>query len=223
MSAKTKRTLVDEAYDRIKQRIRANEMMPGSNVPEQDLAESLGVSRTPVREALIRLESEGLVEIIPRHGVRVLPIRAEDMREIYDILTALEPFAARQLAQSIPAAVVLDGLERAVEEMEAALATQDLERWADGDDRFHHELLSALGNRRLSEFVERLNDQAHRARMITLRMREVPETSTHEQRAILEALREADGEKVERLFRKHRERVGSELSEILSKLQIAQL
>ncbi|MEP1209262.1 MAG: GntR family transcriptional regulator [Rhizobiaceae bacterium] len=223
MPAKAKRTLVDQAYHGIKRRIRENQMPPGSNMPEQQLAESLGVSRTPVREALIRLESEGLVEVVPRHGVRVLPVKTEDMREIYDILTALEPFAAMQLAKSGPDPRMLEKMQHAVEEMEAALASQDLDRWARGDELFHRELLEALGNRRLSAFVERLNDQAHRARMITLRMREVPRESTLEQRAILEALRAADGKKVERLFRKHRERVASELTDILSKLQIANL
>lgn len=223
MPARPKRTLVDEAYDGIKQRIRDNQMAPGANMPEQELAELLGVSRTPVREALIRLESEGLVEIVPRHGVRVLPIKTQDMHEIYDILTALEPFAARQLAQTGPSQEVIDKLEYAVAEMEQALASQDLERWARGDELFHYELLDAVGNRRLSEFAGRLNDQVHRARMITLRLREVPEKSTYEQRAVLEALREGDGKKVEHLFREHRERVASELTEILSKLQLAQL
>jgi DNA-binding GntR family transcriptional regulator len=223
MPPKVKRTLVDDVYDRIKKRIRSNEMPSGHNVPEQELAEGLGVSRTPVREALIRLESEGLVEVVPRHGVRVLPIKAEDMREIYDILTALEPFAAMQLALTLPGPEVLRPMEHAVEDMEAALALQDLERWADGDARFHHELLGALGNRRLSEFVARLNDQVHRARMITLRLREVPKKSTLEQRAILEALRNGDGKKVERLFRKHRQRATEELADILSRLQITQL
>ena len=223
MPAKSKRTLVDEAYDAIKQRIRDNRMTPGSNVPEQELAESLGVSRTPVREALIRLESEGLVQVVPRHGVRVLPIKTEDMQEIYDILTAVEPFAARRLAESGPTPEVLSRLEHAVEEMEAALEKQDLSRWANADEQFHRELLNGLGNRRLSEFIDRLNDQVHRARMVTLRLREVPRESTLEKRAIFEALRQADGKEVEKLFRKHRERVVSELTEILSKLQIAQL
>ena len=223
MPAKSKRTLVDDAYDGIKQRIRDNQMTPGSNVPEQELAESLGVSRTPVREALIRLESEGLVEVVPRHGVRVLPIKTEDMQEIYDILTAVEPFAARRLAESDPGSEVLTGLQHTVEEMEAALDEQDLSRWANADEQFHRLLLDGLGNRRLSAFIDRLNDQAHRARMVTLRLREVPRESTLEQRAIFEALKQADGEKVEKLFRKHRERVASELTEILSKLQIAQL
>ena len=83
-------SLVDAAYREIRQRILDNVWPPGHRALEQEVALALGMSRTPVREALMRLAAEGLVEVIPRHGMRVLPVSPADMQEIYQILTALE-------------------------------------------------------------------------------------------------------------------------------------
>ena len=93
-------SLVDEAYHGIRRRILDNQWAPGFQAMEQEVALQLGMSRTPVREALIRLGKEGLVEVIPRRGMRVLPVSPNDMREIYEILTALECMAAELLAAS---------------------------------------------------------------------------------------------------------------------------
>src|SRR5512141_1326949 len=87
-------SLVDIAYQTMRARILDNQWAPGYRALEQELAQELGMSRTPVREALIRLQKEGLVEVVPRHGMRVLPVSAADMRDIYEMLTALEPMAA---------------------------------------------------------------------------------------------------------------------------------
>ena len=95
-------SLVDAAYEQIRRRILDNAWPPGHRALEQEVALALGMSRTPVREALMRLQAEGLVEVIPRHGMRVLPVSPNDMREIYQILTALECMAAELLAQRKP-------------------------------------------------------------------------------------------------------------------------
>ena len=96
----TRVSLVDDAYLAIRRRILDNVYPPGHQALEGDLAGELGISRTPVREALIRLANEGLVEVVPRHGMRVLPVSPTDMREIYVVLTALESAAAELLAQA---------------------------------------------------------------------------------------------------------------------------
>src|SRR5690606_26297255 len=87
------------AYRELRRRILHNEMPPNAQYLEQELADSLGMSRTPVREALIRLSDERLVEIRPRHGARILPVSVDDMREIYEMMTELEAFAVRKLAR----------------------------------------------------------------------------------------------------------------------------
>jgi DNA-binding GntR family transcriptional regulator len=216
-------TRVEQAYARIKQEIRSNCMPPGFQAPEPEIAAELGMSRTPVREALIRLQAEGLVELVPRRGVRVLALSADDMREIYEILTALEPEAAANLAARRPTQEVLAPLEAAVSEMEAALKNPDLDRWAAADDRFHRELLALQNNRRLEEFLGALYDQAHRARMVTLRLRELPVKSTAEHREILTHLRNGDGAGARRLFRAHRKRATRELLTILETYRLPQL
>ena len=110
------------------------------------------------------------------------------MREIYEILTALEPAAAAELAKRASSGMDLSPLDRATERMSAALDANDLEAWAEADDAFHRALLRLHGNRRMAAFVLSLYDQAHRARMITLRLRERPTISTSEHRIIVELL-----------------------------------
>jgi DNA-binding GntR family transcriptional regulator len=90
---------VERVYQALRARILDNLWPPGYQALEQALALELGVSRTPVREALIRLHNEGLVEVVPRHGVRVLPVSPVDMAEIYAILTSLESLAAELAAK----------------------------------------------------------------------------------------------------------------------------
>ncbi len=215
-----KPTRVADAYEMLKDEIRSNRMPPGFQAPEPEIAARLGMSRTPVREALIRLQAEGLVELIPRRGARVLPIRAEDMQEIYEIFTSLEPDAAAALARTNPTQAQLQPLTDATAAMERALDTDDLDAWAEADDQFHRHLLNLHGNRRLSGILETLYDQAHRARMITLRLREVPLQSTQDHRDILDALKNGDADRTRALFRRHRERAAFELLNILENYKL---
>lgn len=223
MAEAAKRARTVDAYEQLKHEIRSNQLPPGYLIPEPEIALRLGMSRTPVREALVRLEAEGLVELVPRRGARVLPIHAADMQEIYEILTALEPEAAANLAARKLSADDLAPLTEATAEMEAALAADDLDRWAAADDRFHQTLLQLHGNRRLAEFVGALYDQAHRARMITLRLREWPTKSTAEHREILECLRRGDATAAREAFRSHRRRAMAELLSILENFQLPRL
>ena len=213
----------NDAYERLKEDIRENRMAPGYLEPEPELAERMGMSRTPVHEALIRLQAEGLVELVPRRGARVLPIRAKDMREIYEILNALEPEAAAHLAARRPSESELAPLDAATAEMTQALDNGDLDAWAAADDRFHQTLLRLHGNKRLASFVGSLYDQAHRARMVTLRLREPPIVSTAEHRVILEFLRRGDVDGTRESFRLHRERTSAELVAILENYRLPQL
>lgn len=211
-----KKTLVSEAHARLKSEILSNRMPQGFQATEPEVALRLGMSRTPVREALILLQSEGLVELVPRRGVRVLPISPDDMREIYDILTALEPEAAAMLAMQNPNASDLAPLLDATSDMERALDQDDLETWAEADDRFHRTLIQMSGNSRLLSIVGTLNDQAHRARIATLRHREKPVASTRDHRDILTYLAAGDAARTREAFRTHRQRAANELVGLLS-------
>ncbi|MDB6178203.1 GntR family transcriptional regulator [Paracoccus sp. Z330] len=223
MTEKLKISRTDDAYERLRAEIRTNSLSPGYQAPEAEYAMRLGMSRTPVREALIRLEAEGLVELKPRRGARVLPIKAEDMQEIYELLKAIEPEAAAELAQRGLEDADRRALQKALDGMRVALAAKDLDAWAKADDQYHVSLLEAAGNQRRKAFVMHLYDQAHRARIITLRLREMPEKSTEEHAQILDLLCRGEADKVRVVFREHRERAARELLGILDTFRLQQL
>jgi DNA-binding GntR family transcriptional regulator len=216
-------TRAEDAYKTIKDEIRSNRLPPGYQSPEPEMSARFGISRTTLREALIRLEAEGLMEMIPRRGARVLPVRADDMKEIYEILMSLEPDAAAGLAASKPAASDLSALETFAETMETALKDGDLDRWAEADDGFHTTVLDLHGNMRLKRFVMTLNDQVHRARMITLRLRDLPVASNIEHQEIIDCMRKGDAEATRTAFRQHRQRAANEIIKILVESGIGQL
>ncbi len=216
-------SLVDAAYEQIRRRILDNVWPPGHRALEQEVAMQLGMSRTPVREALLQLQNEGLVEVIPRHGVRVLPVSPTDMREIYEILTALECMASELLARKKPSDLALQPLVDATDAMDAALRAEDLDAWAQADERFHAQLLELAGDRQLQATVLNYWDRAHRARMFSLRLRPVPVNSTMEHMQLVERLRAGDAEGAARVNRAHRERANRELLAIFERYKLAQM
>ncbi len=216
-------SLVDRTYREIKRRIMGNVYPPNLRVLEQDLAHQLGVSRTPVREALIRLQNEGLVEVQPRRGMRVIPISPDDMRDVYEVLMCLESRAAERLAERRPSKTELRPLIGAVEDMERALESGDLDSWAESDERFHRLLLELAGNSRLAAMALTVFDQVHRARMVTLRIRPLPRQSNRDHRALVEAILEGDGRKAAEIHRAHRHRAMLLLTELLKRYNLSEL
>ncbi len=218
-----RRSLVDRAYGEIKRRIMENVYPPNSQVLEQDLARQLSMSRTPVREALIQLERAGLVEIVPRRGMRVLPLSPDDMREIYEVITCLEARAAERLAERKPSRAEIQVMIDDVEAMERALANQDLAAWAAADERFHRHLLVLAGNRRLAEMVGAVADQAHRARMVTLHLRPLPLSSNRDHRQLIEAVLAGDAKRAHEVHHGHRQKAMELLTEILERHRLSRL
>jgi DNA-binding GntR family transcriptional regulator len=216
-------SLVDSAYQQIRQRILDNVWPPGHRALEQEVALALGMSRTPVREAIMRLRNEGLVEVIPRHGLRVLPVSPTDMREIYQILTALECMAAELLAQRKPTDAELKPLVDASKAMDKALKADDLDAWAAADERFHAHFIELAGNRQLQATMLNYWDRAHRARMFSLRLRPKPVNSTKEHMQMVEHLRAGDAEAAVRVTRAHRARATRELIDIFERYRLQHL
>lgn len=218
-----KLTMAERAYRAIKHRILENHLPAGSIMLEQELAELLEMSRTPVREAMIRLAREGMIDIRPRHGMRVLPVAADDMREIYEILTALESEAAAQIARDGAAPERIAELRDAVAQMDEALAADDLEAWARADDRFHRLILATCRNKRLEAIIEQFWDQSHRVRMLTLRLRPKPTGSNLDHRALVDAIERGDAEAAQRIHHEHRAKNGRMLVELLERHGLTQL
>lgn len=222
-SASDGQSMVDQAYGRMRRLILDNVWPPGRQLLEQEIALQLGMSRTPVHESLARLQNEGLIEVIPRRGMRVLPVSPTDMREIYEILTALECMAAELVAKARPTDQQLQPLIEATEAMGRALEANDLDAWATADEDFHRKLIELSGNRQLADTVLNYWDRAHRARMFSLRLRPAPVNSTKEHMAMLQRLREGDAEGASRVFRAHRERAAVELLAIFERFRLQQM
>jgi DNA-binding GntR family transcriptional regulator len=213
----------DAAYFALKQLIVRNEIPAGAQMLEQEAAQRLGMSRTPVREAMIRLEREGIVELRSRHGMRVLPISAADMQEIYEVLTALESTAAAIVAARGLDDTKLSELRSAVDEMDQALSDDDLLRWSQADERFHLLLVEMSGNNRIRNFVGQVWEQSNRARLLTLRLRPKPTGSNKDHAALVDAIARRDPEAAKRIHENHRQRAGRMLTSLLAEHGLKQL
>lgn len=222
-SGADRRSFADKAYVELKRRILGNEMPSGHQMTEVELADLLEMSRTPTREAMIRLAKEGLVEIRPRHGMRVLPVSVADMEEIYAVLTALESEAAGLAAARGLSDDELGAMRAAVQRMDQALRKGDLRAWADADGQFHQLLVEASGNRRFVALVQQQLDQSHRVRVMTIGLRPRPTKSNEDHKAVIEAIARRQPALARRVHRRHREQAGRLLVSILRQHGITQL
>ncbi|WP_186416651.1 GntR family transcriptional regulator [Bosea sp. CS1GBMeth4] len=218
-------SLVDEAYAALKRAIRDTVFPPGYQGSEQEIAVRLGMSRTPVHEAIIRLQEDGLVRVLSKRGVLICPLAPQDMREIYEVVIAVESMAAELLA-ALPEpvrAAAADELEAAAAAMDEALAHDDLPGWAEADDLFHRLLVERCGNGRLRRIAQTVTDQAHRARMLTLKLRARPAGSAQAHRLIIAAVRAGDAGEAHRCARAHRVAARDEIVPLIEHIGLRQL
>lgn len=212
-----------KAVAQLRSKILRNELPAGANVLETELADMLGMSRTPVREAILILESNGMVDVIPRRGFRIRPISARDMEEIYTILTELEAVAAEEVAKRGLSDAELGDLEALLNGMESALETDDRALWAEIDDTFHRNLVRLCENHHLESTVLNFHDQVHRARNFTLYMRPAPHKSNADHRSLVDAIAAGDAERARAIHRAHRIDAKKLLVEIISNRGIGAL
>lgn len=211
------------AIEELRRLIFNGELAAGSDHLETELAVRLNMSRTPVREAALALEAQGLLEMRPRKGVRILALSPHDMREVYEVLTALESVAARNAANAGYNDSELAGLERAIDNMDAALDTGDLRAWADADDDFHSELVRLGGNSRIMSVVAMMADQVRRARAMTLYIRDKPSKSNEDHRSVLDAIRNGEPDKAYQIHHAHRTQAQATLLGLLDKHQLRRI
>jgi DNA-binding GntR family transcriptional regulator len=177
------------------------------------------MSRTPVHEAIIRLENEGFLRVLPRRGVQVLRLSADDMRDTYDVIIALEGMAAALIAgRRTEVRDVIAAMTARTDDMERALDAGDLKAWAAADDQFHRLLVNDCGNAKLARLAATMTDQAQRARLATLRVRAKPLTSVAEHRAILAMLSSGDVDGARAAVERHRYRASREIIDAISGL-----
>lgn len=180
-------TLADQVYEAVRNRILEGDLEPGEFAREQELSEAMGVSRTPVREALGRLASEGFLERIPHHGFRVPTEAMSRVLEIYPIVSALELLAARLAFPRVDGAD-LDELRSINAELKEAIAAEEIERAIDLDNRFHALIAERSGNRRLLDLIDELKSQIWRLETWYYSSRENAEKSVREHTTLIKAL-----------------------------------
>lgn len=184
--------LTERAYSSIRDAIAGLALQPGQALTEASLSDWLGIGRMPVREALLRLRDEGLVESVPRKGYYVSRLSADEAQDIYETLEGLEGSAAMLAAEKATQADI-ERLETAVRRMEDALEHDDLDAWAAADDAVHETILEIARNNQLLRIIQSLQVRVKRLQLFTIRIRARPVTSTRQHRAQLEAIRAGDG------------------------------
>jgi DNA-binding GntR family transcriptional regulator len=149
--------LTDHVYRAIKERIVAQEIEVGSRLRDEELAVQLGVSRTPVREALMRLHRDGLVQIVPRSGTRVRTFTEQDIEQIFDLRIALESLAIQKATSRLTDDEIAR-LRTLHERAETALKSGNTRPALDFDHEMHAAIIKASGSTRLQEFMATIND-----------------------------------------------------------------
>jgi DNA-binding GntR family transcriptional regulator len=189
-------------YERLRDEIVSGSLSPGEQLVEARIADDLGVSKTPVREALIRLQRDGLVEIEPYRGARVLEPSADDVREILELRSLLECDIARDLATRRPTAVI-EALEASVAESKDALAAGDTDRLLDSLTAFSDLMAEACGNNRMAKLLDDLRSVLLLIGSTSLRAPGREKRSIAEHEAILSAIRAGDGDAAARATAAH--------------------
>ncbi len=154
------KSLREQVYDHLRHLLSRGEIQPGSFINQDELAARLGVSRTPLRDALLQLEAEGFVAILPRRGVRVEALTVEDVRHIYEVVGALEGAAVLAAFPSLGANERAT-LRRLNGEMEDALGADDFDRYYEANLAFHDVFLDRCGNEQLVRIVRRLKQRLY--------------------------------------------------------------
>ena len=180
-----------DVYDFLRSRIISGELAPLSRIKEQEVAAQLDISRTPVREALARLEMEGLVRRAPRRGATVSPVELDEVDEIYEIRAALEKLVARRACERATDAEI-EEMTRALQRAQSCLEAGDIDRLIENTMHFHTLLNHSSRSPRLIALLRTLEDRLVSFRNKGLRYPGRAESAMRQHWGILEALRRKD-------------------------------
>ena len=212
------RLLHEDATERLRDMIVHGDLAPGAKLVERVLCARLGVSRTPLREAIKRLASEGLVELQPNRGAIVTPLTLEQVRETFAVMGALEALAGQLACRNITDAQLAE--IRALHfEMLACHARGDLAGYFRCNQAIHAAIVAAGGNRTLAATYRHLNAHVLRARYMANLSRERWDRAVAEHEAMLNALAARDGERLQRLLSEH---LGAKMMAVLAAVQSAE-
>lgn len=196
--------LRDVVFVTLRRQILRGELKPGERLMEIDLANKLGVSRTPIREAIRKLEHEGLVVMIPRKGAHVADITQQELEDVLEIRLSLEVLAIEKATSRMTEKEI-----RSLKAAEAGFAelvergNVDLDELGEADEHFHDIIYEGTGNRRLVQILNNLREQMYRFRVEYMKQENIRETLVEEHDAILRALEARDKDQAVALTRNH--------------------
>ena len=194
--------LRDVVFNTLRQAILKGELKPGERLMEIALAERLGVSRTPIREAMRKLELEGLVVMIPRRGAQVANITDKDLNAVLEVRIALENMAIEKACKRMTEEE-LDKLWQAAREFERTMAEGNLVRLAEADVAFHEIIYQASDNCRLIQVLNNLREQIYRYRVEYLKEEETRNVLVKEHEELYNAVKARDVERAQEISFEH--------------------
>ena len=197
-----RKSLGEHVFESLKHSIVTGKISSGEWLVESHIAETLGISRTPVREAIHKLEREGLIERQPRGGFTVLGLTRNDIEETFGIRCVLEGYAAR-LAAVKHNEEELEALEKKIEEFQNALDRKKMNLLPAINTEFHDLLYSLSKSPKLISIINGLRDQIYRFRKMNLKEEKFAATSNQDHIQMLQSIRKRNAQDAERLAREH--------------------
>jgi transcriptional regulator, GntR family len=211
--------LRDVIFETLRKAIINGEIKPGERLMEVAIAEQMGVSRTPVREAIRRLEAEGLVTMVPRKGTHVSELSAKDIIDVLEVRGALDKLATSLAAKRMKPQQ-LRALESIHKQFVSCVEKENIEGAVKKDIEFHDAIYAASGNSRLIGVLSTLKEHIYRFRVIYLRDMNIAEYVEQEHEEILNALREGNDKLAGELSEKHIKNQMNAIVEALSQKKL---
>lgn len=208
--------LRDVVFQALRKAILTGDLKPGERLMEIHLADELGVSRTPIREAIRKLELEGLVTMLPRRGAQVAEISEKGLRDVLEVRRALDIFCAETACERIDD-IGKEELKAACENFEAAVKTGDASKIAKADVEFHDIIIRATGNERIVVVINNLAEQMYRYRFEYIKDESIHSQLIEEHRALTKAITEGNLKDAEDAAGRH---IDNQEASILKQLRI---
>ncbi len=216
--ANKQKYLRDHIFEELQQAIYSGKLKSGERLTEKKIAEELGVSRTPVREALYRLASSGLIKIIPHRGFIISRWSAKEIKDVMEIRIALEMLALRLTIQRISPKEI-DELKTLLIEMKEAVKKEDITRASQLNTLFHDKIIIASKNKELSQVIEPIKNKIYHFRIISISSPNRLKKSFEEHKKILGAIINKDSELAQELIAQHIKNIGLIIKEKIEEKQ----
>lgn len=206
--------LRDVVFNTLRKAILRGELKPGERLMEIQLANKLGVSRTPIREAIRKLELEGLVLMIPRKGAEVAQITEKNMQDVLEVRKALEELSVQLACERITPEQV-EEMKVAAEEFRKVLKSGDVTRIAEADVKFHDVIFAATNNQRLITLLNNLREQMYRFRVEYLKQKECYPQLLEEHEELIALISGGEVDKACEIMGRHIDNQASTVSDVI--------